>query len=195
MKNSAITYGLKYFGLLLVLVSTACSSSAGSTLTETSPQAASTVTAEPIPASSTVTNIPPTDLPTATKPHPTNAATRTLRPTGTPRIASSPEDILGLWRGTENRDGMYHQFNADGSCQISTVRDVIDTNPNVVCKYWFEGTNLYMEEVELRGLPACGFPGIYEVHLLPDGWIDFTTVDDNCAPRARTTAQLHEPVR
>ena len=145
--------------------------------------------------SAPMTIIPPTEMSTATQPRPTRTTTATFEPTVTPRIATSPEDILGLWHGSENRDGMYQQFNADGTCRGSMARDLIETNPNVICNYWFEGTNLYMEEVELRGLPPCGFPGIYEVNLMPNGWIDFTTVEDKCAPRVRTTAQLHEPIR
>jgi hypothetical protein len=150
-----------------------------------------------IPA--TDTPLPPAlteaDIPfTPTQSRPTHTPTRTQIPTRTPQLATSASDILGLWLGIDNRDGMYRQFNEDGTCQEAKVRDAIDTNPLVRCTFYFDGTDLYITDtyVDSSLSPCPSDVSIYRVQLIDRNTIEFIEVEDTCTPRTRTRAQTHE---
>jgi hypothetical protein len=146
-----------------------------------------TLTPTPVPPTATPTRVPPTLTPTPIPPTPT--------PAPTPVLATSAKDIVGTWRGIAF-DGMYQRFNEDGTCQTSSTPETLTTKPDAECTFEFAGTQMFLTEVKATGLPPCrSRTGTYEVQLLPNGRIKFVVVSDGCAPRARTTAQEHVPVR
>jgi hypothetical protein len=111
-------------------------------------------------------------------------------------LATSAKDIVGTWFGIE-ADGLYQQFNKDGTCQTALTPENLASQPNFKCSFRFEGTHLIMiTEGHPIGLPSCpGTTSIYEVQLLSDGKIKFVKVQDSCRPRVKSTAQEHIRVR
>lgn len=135
----------------------------------------------------------PSATPTPTSPpEPTQRPTATL-PAGA-RLATSLEDIAGTWVGLR-ADRMYQRFNLDGTHYVSVSLENLNTKPAIEGTCLFEGDVLLITEVKATGLPSCGGkPGRYQVHLLANGNIIFTTVFEHCAPRLRSTAMEHQPV-
>jgi hypothetical protein len=166
MRKTSMTIVQISMVLLLLLLMAACSSNAEVTQTEELPEVAPTSTLTPLTATATEE----------------------------PSFASSPEDIVGVWLGIQNKDGMYQQFNADGTCSVAIKRESLETDPNVTCNYWFEESTLYLEPLQVKGLPECKFIGIYQVQLLSKDEIKFKWVEDKCPGRTKTTTQVHERV-
>jgi hypothetical protein len=136
--------------------------------------------------------------PSAT-PTPTSSLAPAERPTATlpagARLATNLEDISGTWVGL-GADRLYQRFNLDGTCFASVSLENLNTKPAVEGTCVFEGDVLVLTDVKTTGLPSCGGkPGRYQVHLLANGNIIFTKVFETCAPRGRSTAMEHEPVR
>ena len=149
------------------------------------------VTDTPIPPTVTETAVPSTSTPS----RPTRTATRTRVPTRTPQLASSASDIMGLWLGIESAAGMYIRFQEDGVCQQSRLRSMIDTNPDVVCTYYFDGTDLHIDMVLSPDSPLPHVREnsiIYQVVLLGRDQIEFICVYDPCIDRRETMLMLHE---
>lgn len=197
MQTLKFSSGLLLAGYVLQFLLVGCAAPAGEPMGEisTATLSAPTNTEIPLRATATQSLIPP--APTPTDIPPTVTPLRKL--TATPVIVSSAEEILGLWFGIENRDGMYQQFNPDGTMLTSQIRDLIETNPNVVQDYSFEDGKLYLLDTpnyKVRGLPPCS-PGdaIYQVEKYDNGNINFVKIEDQCSPRAYTMSQIHEPVR
>jgi len=113
----------------------------------------------------------------------------------TPVLAASAQDIVGTWQGI-GTDGLYMRFNADGTCYVATSLEALNTKPDAINTFRFEGTHLIMMEVEASGLPSCGAtPAIYEVQLQTNGNIKFVKIQDTCSKRAASTSRVHKPVR
>jgi hypothetical protein len=111
-----------------------------------------------------------------------------------PRQATSAEDIVGTWRHTTTDFG--HYFMEDGTFHAALSASAVEERPAVVGEYWFEDSQLFMEEVEATGLPPCGGrPAIYEVLVLESGNLEFTAIQDDCPPRRDATEGEHEPVQ
>jgi hypothetical protein len=112
-------------------------------------------------------------------------------PTPEPVWATSAEDIQGTWLG-QARDAVYQRFAAGGVHTVAVALEDLDATPDVEGTYQFEGTTLTMTLVGATGLPACEpKSATYRVQLLPDGNIRFAVLEDRCAHRRRSTAQLH----
>jgi len=137
-----------------------------------------TLTQTVIPSTSTHTPVPPTDTPTAVPP------TRTATPTFT--LATSIADIAGVWHNS--RKGLYFRFNEVGTLEQANSPGGLDF-PFAVLDIWFEGTQMYLKEKEVYGVPSCGDePAVYEVWLYQDSTIQIKTIKDSCIPRAGDTA-------
>jgi hypothetical protein len=116
-------------------------------------------------------------------------------PTRTAVLATSAEQILGTWLG-RGVDGLYHLFKENGICHIAVSEEKLADQPDAVSAYWFEGTRLFLKHLESPGLPDCPEePAIYEVQLLASANLRFRKIKDTCAPRARSMAQEHTPIR
>jgi hypothetical protein len=186
MKPIKIAPCLSYSALLIMIFLVSCTPAPSTAPPTQAPRPATDTPAPPIPSATPILHTP-----TETPIPPT--ATPTKKPTRTPRLATSPEDILGTWLGIENRDGMYIRFNDDGTCQLATSLKSLNTQPNVRCTYSFEENHLIFTEVNTYNLPECGpTPAKYQVELLPTGQIDFIKVEDRCGPRVSTFVQVHE---
>ena len=175
-------------GLLLV---SACNQAAEVTPSLSDAAASLPVTDTLIPPTLTETLFPSTSTPL----RPTRIPTRTQVPTRTPQLASSASDIMGTWLGIETAAGMYIRFQEDGVCQQSRLRSTIDTNPDVRCTYYFEGTNLYIDMILSPDspLPPCQVNSIiYQVVILGRDQIEFISVSDPCIERRETMQMIHE---
>jgi hypothetical protein len=135
---------------------------------------------------------------------PTPTAAPTLIPTALPSpsptssvpLATSAKDIVGIWAGLD-RDAIYQQFNADGTCQMAVFVEDLTNQPDFACTFRFEGTRLVMKhEGHPKGLPPCpNVTNTYGVQLLSADRIKFVKVDDVCRGRATSTAQEHKRIR
>ncbi len=94
-------------------------------------------------------------------------------------MASSAEDIAGTWQTAVTSAEI--QFNEDGTWGIEFSGDHVH-GPD---EFRFEGTRLIL--IELRTTGDCfnaGAPNsIYEVELLENGNLKFTTIEDDCPTR------------
>jgi len=170
---------------IITIIITSCSPIPPEQQILPSPTSTIQPTTTPVPTN-TETAVPDTPIP----PTPTASPIPSL----TPVKVTDADDLVGLWHG-HGRDGMYFQFNQDGTCQQTMVRDTLDTNPNIICEYRFDGDQFVLTILTVEGLPPCQQPvAIYEIHRLDNGNIKFVNVDDRCQPRVRSTAVEHEPI-
>jgi hypothetical protein len=113
-------------------------------------------------------------------------------PTPGPRLATSPEDIVGQWQGA----GLYYQFNQNGTFFGALSPDELEDQPNIVGEFWFEGTQLFIWEIEFSGKPnpcESNF-AIYEVQLLGKRHLRFSKIEDDCPLRVRgIEGEWYEP--
>jgi len=99
-----------------------------------------------------------------------------------PKLASSAEDIAGVWQSTissaviqHNEDGTVHELSAEGDVPIGTFR--------------FEGTRLFLTDRPNTDCSVLGFEtGIYEVELLENGNLKFIVIEDECLVRVNYSA-------
>ena len=142
------------------------------------------VRAEP---TATPTSVPPTVAPTAARPTVTPAQAFTL--------AASLEEIAGTtWRKTVGAG--YLRFCEDGTFHQANALDSLDDSPFAICRFWFEGTQMFYAELSVSGVPSCGDTiGVCEVRLLEDDTLEIVSIEDSCGPRRRDMATLYEAVR
>ena len=136
------------------------------------------------PLEPTLTPIPPTATP--------------IQPTRTPTPSmvqvTEAEAIFGTWYGF-GYDGMYQQFNPDGTCKAATHLENLGSTPNVECTYHFEAGHLIHTTVSVSGVPPCNDAvSIYDVFFTETGNMVLKRVKDTRTPRIRTFAQEHERV-
>ncbi len=163
---------------------------------------AASACAAPAPTATPVPTAHPTAVPTSTVAPPTStpipptptAIPPTATPSPPPVLATSAKDIVGIWHGL-GADGLYQQFFEDGTIRVAVSRDGL-SYPDVEMTFVFEDARLVFKETKATGLPPCGSKvGTYEVQLLAQDKIKFVRISDGCAPRAKSTAQVHERVR
>ena len=162
------------------------------------------VTTTPVPPTETSTPIPPT-VTSINSPSPTHTPilptpSTTLTPSPTLVFATEPDQIIGTWSplGSSLAAAMYTRFDKDGTCRQSQMRDLLETNPNVMGTYYFDGDQLVMlwDDESLRNLPPCGpEPAIYKVQILKNRHIQLILVDDQCSPRIVTMRREYERLR
>ena len=131
---------------------------------------------------------PTTAVPTFTVVLPTATST----PTQVYTLITSVEELAGTW---QNADRFFFRFYTDGTYhQAHTVGD-LESQPYAISKFWFEGTEMNVEDISVSGVPSCQPNiGVYEVRMLATGNIEFVSIMDKCTPRARETAHEFEPV-
>ena len=125
-------------------------------------------------------------------------------PTPTPKPMPTPifvpvttiQDLLGTTWHAEGNDGMYQRFTEDGTMITAVSLESLSKGGDAVCSARFEGDQLILTEISSAGLPSCGtVVGKYQVRRLPSGDILFVASGDSCAPRRRSTAQVHKAVK
>ena len=130
-----------------------------------------------------VTPIPPTATPTV--------RSLTATPTQVFTLVTSAEEIVGTWLGAAFCIRIYE----DGTLNKAWSLDKLDSHPYAVSKFWFEGTQMFMEQISVSGVPSCGKEiGIYEIRLLEDDNIQISTIKDQCSHRVNFTRGIFEPV-
>ena len=96
-------------------------------------------------------------------------------------LITSVEAIVGVWHRTSG-GSRYIQFFEDGTAHTSEgLEAVIEGHGQTQWKNRFGGTQLIIEET----LGNCDEnpTGIYEVHLLESGNLQFVSIEDECASR------------
>ena len=122
------------------------------------------------------------------------AAPPTSAPTPAFTLATSIKDIIGTWYN--DGKAVYLRVYEDGTLHQSHSLDNLDNQPYAISEVQFEGTQMFLKETAVSGVPSCGdTPGIYEVRLLPDGKIRIVRIKEKCSPRAGDTALQYDPVR
>jgi len=160
------------------------------------------VTSTLLPVATTLpepTDIPPE--PTATQVEPSATpipptATPTVRsltatPTHVFTLVTSAEEIVGTWLGAAFCIRIYE----DGTLNKAWSLDKLDSHPYAVSKFWFEGTQMFIEEITVSGAPSCGRKiGIYEIRLLENDNIQISSIKDQCSQRVNSTGGIYQPV-
>jgi hypothetical protein len=154
------------------------------------PLPVATTLPEPTQAPPEPTEAPPE--PTATQVEPTATP---IPPTPTPTqvftLVTSAEEIVGTWLGF----AICIRFYEDGTFNKALSLDKLDSHPYAVSKFWFEGTQMFIEEISVSGVPSCGRKiGIYEIRLLEDDNIQISTIKDQCSQRVNSTGGIYQPV-
>lgn len=76
------------------------------------------------------------------------------------------------------------------------ILENLDNQPYAINAFHFEGTQMFIKEVSVSGVPPCGdTPSTYEVQLLEGDKIRIVAIEDKCSPRRRDMAVGYEPVR
>lgn len=133
----------------------------------------------------TPTPEPPTATPTPELP--TATATQAFT------LATTAEEIVGTWlKGS----AYYIRFYEDGTFHQAHALDKLDSQSYAISEFWFEGTQMFTEEISVSGVPSCGKKtGIYEIRLLEVDNIQISSIKDQCIPRAGDTSGEFQPVR
>lgn len=103
-------------------------------------------------------------------------------------LASSPEDILGMWTRDLEGSATSYYFKDDGTfhLKLSTDPELLETSPGLVGNYWFDGSQLILEDLEqfqATSVGMCPDVGVYEVVMLENGNLLFRVIEDECAGR------------
>ena len=99
-----------------------------------------------------------------------------------PELASSAEDIVGMWHRIDRGSPWYILFLEDGALHESTNPELVEDRPMIKAEFWFEGTQLFIGMSP--GVCDENPTGIYEVHLLANGNLKFVVIEDECRVRA-----------
>jgi hypothetical protein len=96
--------------------------------------------------------------------------------------------------GNVARGGCWH-LAEDGTFRQARRRDALDNSPFAICEVWFEGTQLFVGQCTVSGVPPCEDAiATYEVRLLEGGGIEIVTIEDACSPRRLDTATVYHAV-
>lgn len=107
-----------------------------------------------------------------------------------PGPVTNAKAIVGTWE----HFGEYTQFNEDGTCRTAPSLERLAERPWIISEFWFEGGQYFEKEIEARNVPSCGSIGIYEVQMLENGNLVFTSVKDECDGRASHTVGEYKRV-
>jgi hypothetical protein len=100
--------------------------------------------------------------------------------------------MVGTW---QSRRTYFLGFYENGTFHQAHALDKLDSAPYAISRFWFEGTQMLMEEISVSGVPSCGDRiGIYEIRLLEDGEMHIATIEDGCSGRAGDTAGRYEAI-
>ena len=115
----------------------------------------------------------------------TPSPTATPAPTETPTsvLATSVDDIIGVWQFGSGDTAIFHQFDEDGTYRTAQrVVTNLQDSPQQLGEFTLEGGSLIL--VASDDSPACaGQSGTYEVHLLEQDQISFLLQEDPCTMR------------
>ena len=116
---------------------------------------------------------------------PVPSATATPAPTETPApvLATSADDVLGLWQLGSGDFAIFFQFDEDGTYRTAQrVVTNLQDSPQQLGQFTLEDGLLTL--IPSEESPYCaGESGTYDVHLLEGGRISFLQHEDPCTIR------------
>ena len=108
-----------------------------------------------------------------------------------PKLVSGAEDIAGAWHRTSGFP-WYIAFHEDGTMNAEgALEPVVEGRGHDERNFRLEGTQLILEgshHCEEEGQQI----GIYEVHLLENGNLQFVAIEDECAGQGSELAGLSD---
>ncbi len=111
-----------------------------------------------------------------------------------PGPITSFDDIAGTIYERQGAGGQYFfYFFEDGTWHGSSNRDLVVDSPSVVSETRFEGTTVFLHEIESAGCDDDP-DAIYEIDVLENGNLQFAAIEDPCAGRSTTFQAEWEPV-
>ena len=115
--------------------------------------------------------------------------TATAEPTETPMpvLATSINDVIGIWQLGSGNFALFFQFDEDGTYRVAQrIVTNLQDNPTQMGQFTLNEGLLTL--VTSEESPLCaGQSGIYEVRLPEQGRIDFFLQEDPCTLRAETS--------
>jgi len=128
-------------------------------------------------------------------------------------LATTVDDIVGIWWGRHPRHrwwrgDLYIEFKTDGTFRIAAGADTLEDHPDGEGEFWFEGTQFHWKDItgavygislnrySWRECAISNPTAIYEVMLLPNGYLKFARIQDKCSWRTQILTEMGwEPVR
>jgi hypothetical protein len=121
--------------------------------------------------------------------------TTTPAPTETsvPTLATSDDDLIGIWQFGSGNFALFFQFDEDGTYRVAQrVVTNLQDSPNQLGQFMVEGGLLTLVTSD-ESVLCAGQTGTYEVHLLEQGRIDMVLQEDPCSLRAAAIYSGLEP--
>jgi len=120
------------------------------------------------------------------------AAAPSAAPSDGYTLATSAEEVVGTWTSGSR----YRRIDNDGTYRSASALDRLESQPDTITSYQFEGTKMIVEELwRPGGIHCVDTIGRYEVRLLESGSIQIVLLEDECTARAASVAKEYEPVR
>jgi hypothetical protein len=110
-----------------------------------------------------------------------------------PGPITSFDDIAGTTYERQGTVGVaYFHFFEGGTIHFSSNRDLVEERPLGVMETRFEGTTVFLSEIEGR----CDDDpdAIYEIHLLENGNLQFVAIEDACPIRSSSFLAEYTPL-
>jgi hypothetical protein len=119
---------------------------------------------------------------------PSPTATPAPTETSVPVLATSVDDIIGIWQLGNGNHAVFFQFDEDGTYRTAQrVVTNLQDSPQMLGQFTLERGLLTL--VTSDESPLCaGQSGGYEVHLLEQGRISFFQREDQCKTRTEKGA-------
>ena len=117
---------------------------------------------------------------------PSPTATHAPTDTPVPALATSADDVIGVWQRVGGYDGssLFHQFDEDRTWRAAQrLVTNLEDSPQLLGRFTLEGGLITV--VASDESPLCaGQSGTYEVRRLEQGRLGFSLVEDECGSRA-----------
>ena len=117
---------------------------------------------------------------------PSPTATSAPTETSVPPLATSANDVIGIWQLGSGTFALFFQFNEDGTYRVAQRVDTnLQDSPTQLGQFSLEGGLLTLDTSD-ESILCAGQSGTYEVRLLEQGRISFFLHEDPCTLRANT---------
>ena len=91
------------------------------------------------------------------------------------------DDVVGVWRS----GSVFVQFNEDQTFQVARAADQLASAPIDLGSFRIRGSDFsYISDEESAS--CSGQTGLYEVHWVEEGGLQFTNIEDPCLIRGTT---------
>jgi hypothetical protein len=125
---------------------------------------------------------------------PSPTATPAPTETSVPILATSADDLIGIWQFGSGNFALFFQFEEDGNYKVAQrVATNLQDSPNQMGQFMVEGGLLTLVTSD-ESVLCAGDSGTYEVRLQEQGQIDLFLLEDSCSLRAATIYLGLEPL-